>query len=373
MIASSSAQSIPAKSAPTVCIFPEVLESGIGRYAINLSHALMAEGARVDLFLTREYGDLIDHKPKGARLLVGDGSTKASLGKLYRYLRREKPDLLITAHNHVNAASILVKALAFVPTKLCVTIHTAMSRDDMSGNPRKKRIISQLCRMTYPFANKVVAVSNAVADDTTEYLGLARQKIDVIYNPVVKDDLFNTTSEADHPFFKSGEPVFLSLGRLSEQKDFLTLLKAFRLVRKKQKAKLLILGEGEDRKKLEAFIRENNLEGDVALLGFMQNAYAYLAKADAFVSSSLWEGLPTVLIEALALGVPIVATDCPGGSSEILAGGEYGLLVKMSNPSDLAAAMLTILKDPTPKSKLLARAKDFSFEASALSYLDLLT
>ncbi len=356
-----------------VCIYPEVLVSGIGRYAINLSEALIAEGVKVDLFLTQDIGDLKDQKPEGARVLFGGGSTKKSMLPLLKYLRNEKPDALITAHNHVNVTSILMKKLAFVPTKVMVTLHTAMSKDDHSMKPRVKRVTRELCRFSYPFSDYVVAVSNAVAEDTAEHLSLKRSKIDVAYNPVFSPELLELAEpKPDHEFFKQDAPIFISIGRLTEQKDYFTLIKAFAKVRENQEAKLIILGEGDDREGLEALVKELELSQDVSLPGFVDNPYAYLAASTAFVSSSAWEGLPTVVIESLAFGIPVVATDCPGGSSEILEDGKYGDLVAVADAAALANAMQTVLSKNHDLNLLKKRAAVFSREASAKAYLKLL-
>ncbi len=362
-----------AVSITRICIFPELLMSGIGRYAINLSKALMAEGIQVDMFLTKSEGLLMEQLPKEVRLFIGKGSTKKSLRKFYAYLRNEKPDALITAHNHVNISSIWIKKLAFVPTKIMITLHTAMSKDDHSLEPRKKRIIKELCRFSYPFADHIVAVSQAVANDTAKHLNLDNKKIAVAYNPVFSLDMLSRAEqEVQHPFFMQSAPVFISVGRLTEQKDYFTLLRAFALVRKQQEAKLLILGEGEDREGLEALSKELNIEEDVSLPGFLDNPYAYLKRSDVFVSSSGWEGLPTVVIEALALAKPVVATDCPGGTAEILENGKYGHLVAVANATDLAQAMHKSLSSNWNAETLQQRAQVFSLEASAKRYLELL-
>jgi len=356
-----------------ICIYPEVLVSGIGRYAINLSEALIDQGVQVDLFLTQDIGDLKDQKPKGARVLMGGGSTKKSLKPLFEYLRQEKPDALITAHNHVNVSSILVKKLAFVPTQIMVTLHTAMSKDDHSLKPRVKRVTRELCRFGYPFADHIVAVSNAVAEDTAEHLSISRKKIDVAYNPVFSPELLDLANEKpNHPYYQSNDPIFISIGRLTEQKDYFTLIEAFAKLRKDRPAKLIILGEGEDREGLETLIEKLELSNDVSLPGFVDNPYAFLAASTAFVSSSAWEGLPTVVIEALAFAVPVVATDCPGGTSEILEAGRYGELVPVADSAALAEGMLKILDLAFDPTELKSRAAVFSREASAKAYINLL-
>jgi glycosyltransferase involved in cell wall biosynthesis len=131
----------------------------------------------------------------------------------------------------------------------------------------------------------------------------------------------------------------MGIGRLAPKKDFPTLLRAFAEIRGKYRARLMILGEGPARGELEALVRELDLEADVALPGFVENPYAYLARANLFVLSSRWEGLPTVLIEAMFCGVPVVATDCPSGPREILGGGRYGTLVPVGDMDALTHAM----------------------------------
>jgi len=131
----------------------------------------------------------------------------------------------------------------------------------------------------------------------------------------------------------------LAVGRLTEQKAFDVLIRAFSYVRKNHPAHLLILGEGEERPALESLIRQLGLEQDVNLMGFVQNPYPYIVHASLFVLPSKWEGLPTVLVEALYLGTPIIATDCPGGSREILKDGQFGRLVPLDEPLILAKAI----------------------------------
>jgi glycosyltransferase involved in cell wall biosynthesis len=154
----------------------------------------------------------------------------------------------------------------------------------------------------------------------------------------------------EHPWFQAGQPpVILGVGRLEEQKDFPTLLKAFALLRKKVNARLVILGEGKLRAVLETLIQELGIENHVQLAGFTSNPYAFMKRADVFVLSSVLEGLPTVLIEAMALGTPVVSTDCKSGPKEITEHAGYGTLVPIQNPEALALALEKTLAAPKPK------------------------
>jgi glycosyltransferase involved in cell wall biosynthesis len=357
-----------------ICIFPDRIDDGgIDRYALNLAEGLLESGAEVDLFVTSGAGKLLPQRPKDSRLFVGGGSTKKSIVPFYHYLKNEKPDLLISANLYIDLVSIVVKALARVPTRHAVTLHTAFSQEDYRGKENLKKIYTQVCTWLYPRADHIVAVSNAVARDSQAYFKLKRP-IKVIYNPVITPSLYGKSSaEVKHPFYRNKTaPVLLAIGRLSAQKDFRTLLKAFAQVCKTQDAKLLILGEGEERPLLESLAKDLNLGDDLSMPGFVDNPYPYIKNADLLVSSSAWEGLPTVMIEALALGTPVVATDCPGGSGEILEGGTYGKLVEMKNPKALARAILETLHTATDKNKLQARGEIFSVEAAAKHYLKLL-
>ena len=159
---------------------------------------------------------------------------------------------------------------------------------------------------------------------------------------------------------------------MTTQKDFPTLLRAFARLRKQQPARLVILGEGKIKAALIALATELGILQDVALPGFVNNPLAWMSRSSVFVLSSVWEGFPGVLIEAMACGCPVVSTDCPSGPAEILNGGEYGRLVSMGDDGALAEAILTTLKKPLDSTKLRARAAEFSVERALDKYLEVL-
>src|SRR5262249_37227290 len=147
-----------------------------------------------------------------------------------------------------------------------------------------------------------------------------------------------------HPWFAPGSlPVILGVGRLTWQKDFPTLIKAFALVRSRQPARLLILGEGEKRLELETIVKELGLAADVCLPGYVDNPFAYMHRCSAFVLSSASEGLPNSLIEAMACGAPVISTDCASGTAEILENGRYGPLVPVGDVEAMATAISATL------------------------------
>jgi glycosyltransferase involved in cell wall biosynthesis len=219
----------------------------------------------------------------------------------------------------------------------------------------------------------VVAVSHGAADDLARTSGLPRDGVRVVYNPVITPALMALARQApDHPWFAPGQPpVILGVGRLTRQKDFPTLIRAFAEVRRRRVGRLIILGEGEDRPGLEALVRELGLADDVALPGFRDNAMAYMAGSAVFALSSVWEGLPTVLIEALAAGTRVVSTDCPSGPREILQEGRLGTLVPVGDAAALTGAMVVALDRPSGTVPLDALAP-FTRDAAVDNYLRLI-
>jgi len=224
-------------------------------------------------------------------------------------------------------------------------------------------------------ADAVIAVSHDVAEDIVRHTGLDRNQITTIYNPTVTPDLAEKAKlYVDHPWLTPGSPpVILGAGRLSPQKDFQTLIKAFARIRAVHPARLIILGEGKKRNQLQALAQSLGVGDDVALPGFVENPFAWMTRSSIFVLSSAWEGLPGVLIEALACGCPTVSTDCPGGAAEILANGLYGMLVPVGDDKALAEAILATLDTPPAPELLRKRAAQFSIEKAVNQYLEVLT
>jgi glycosyltransferase involved in cell wall biosynthesis len=292
------------------------------------------------------------------------------MGPLIRYLRRERPRVLISGISHANLVALWAVRLAGVNTPIVVTVHNTMSR----STPQRGRLVGgawrQLFRTFYPWASSIVAVSRGAAEDLARTSGLPRERVEVVYNPVITPALMALARETpDHPWLAPAQPpVVLGVGRLTRQKDFSTLIRAFAEVRRRRVARLLILGEGEERTRLHALVTELGLGDDVTLPGFRDNAMAYMRASRVFVLSSAWEGLPTVLIEALAAGARVVSTDCPSGPREILQEGRLGTLVPVGNPAALADAMIDALDGPSPAAPLEALAP-FTLDTAVDNYL----
>lgn len=365
---------------------PSLVSSGLTRVMLNLSDGLIELGYDVDIVVSRAVGDFREEVPSEAEIVSLNApvdhklSTPATrnitaLPGLILYLRRETPDVLLSAMNHGSVTSLLARRVARVDTRTAVTVHTHLSTHIQRFQNVRTRLTPAAINLFYRGANRVIAVSNGVADDLAMRTILQRDRIHVIYNPVVSPELLKKANEpVGHPWFEPGEPpVILSVGRLSDHKDYSTLIRAFDQLNSKQDARLIIVGEGNQRQRLEKLVENLGLSEVVDLPGFVGNPYSYMRAASLFVFSSLGdEGLPTVIIEALACQCDVVATDCPSGPAEILDNGTYGRLVPPKSPNELANSMMRSLNNPTDGNILLERALDFSISGATAEYVRLL-
>ncbi|HEV7368005.1 glycosyltransferase [Arenibaculum sp.] len=347
---------------------------GAERVMLLLAGGIARRGYPVDLVLVRREGAHAGSIPSEIRVVeLGTRRVLGSVPALVRYLRRERPSALLTALVHVNVGGLLAAA-ATRGIRVVVTEHNQISRNFASLTSRRLRSAYRLVPMMYRRAWGIVAVSGGVADDLAAFSGIGRDRIYVINNPIVTPDIEARAAEPlDHPWIgPQAPPLFLGVGRLTPQKDFPALVAAFALVRAGRRCRLAILGDGPERVAIEAEADRRGVRDDVLLPGFVDNPYAWMARASVFVLSSRFEGLPTVLVEALACGTTVVATDCPSGPREILENGRYGALVPAGDPEALAAAMRDALDRPRPRELLVRRAADYGLDAAVDRYLQLL-
>lgn len=330
-----------------VAIFTSNMDGGGAERAMaKLAGGIADQGYDVDLVLSRAEGHYLAEVPDTVRIVDLHASrVLASVPGLIRYLRRERPAAMLTSMNYVNVVGIWARALARVDTRLVVNEQNALSLETAHSSRRRHRFLPRLIGRFYPWADRIVSVARGTADDLARTTGLPRERIEVVHNPIVTPELMELAkAPVDHPWFRPGEPpVVVSVGRLSPQKDFGTLLRAFALVRDRRPARLVILGEGPERGSLEKLVSELGLVDAASLPGWVANPYPWMVHAGAYVLSSRWEGLPSVLIEALYCGVPIVATDCLSGPREILDDGEHGLLVPVGDVEALARGIESAL------------------------------
>jgi glycosyltransferase involved in cell wall biosynthesis len=326
-----------------VAIFVPTLEGGgVERVMLSLAAGFVARGYKVDLVVANARGKLLRKVPEKVRMVnLASSRVLASLPGLVKYLREQRPDTVIAAMDHSSIVALWARKLARVKTRVIATAHANISGVLDHSSRLRVQLLPLFMRLFYPWADEIVAVSKGVADDLAIRAHVPRERIKVIYNPALNGALFEKARlAAKHSWFAPNQPpVILGVGRLSIEKGFDVLIRAFAQVRQQRHVKLVILGEGDQRPYLEALSRELGVHKDVCLAGYEDNPYAYMARARVFVLPSHSEGFGLVLIEALALGLPIVSTDCGGGSREILQDGRYGDLVPVGNVESLANAI----------------------------------
>lgn len=356
-----------------IAIFlPSLAGGGAERVMLNLANFWANRGCKVDMVLVSAHGIYLDQlSPKVRVIDLNASRTLSSLFGLVSYLRHNRPHAVLAAMEHANLVAIWARLIARVKTKVAVSVHCSLANYAQPGVSRLHKLLPLLAAKFYKYADVRIAVSKGVAQEFSQVTNINSAAYTVIYNPitVAEGSLHQSQESILHPWFgSSGNPVILAAGRLSAQKDYATLLRAFALMKGEQKAKLMILGEGEKRDELECLAKHLGIDADVCFFGHVPNPYSYMTSATLFVLSSIYEGFGNVLVEAMACGTPVISTDCPYGPGEILQDGKYGALVPVGDVSALAEAMLQTIRHPINPVLLRARAAEFSVQASAQEY-----
>jgi glycosyltransferase involved in cell wall biosynthesis len=363
-----------AENRPHIAIFISFSgRGGVERMVTNLARGLLEAGCRVDMVIARARGEHLEFIPEGVnQIRLGKKHTLSSLPELVRYLKIEKPDALLAAKDRGIKVAVMARRLSGFEGRLVGRIGTTVSEAISGKGPLRKWAWYTGMRLFYPHTDHIVAVSDGVCADIKSITGMPPSRVTTVANPVISDELMEKSREAvNHPWFTdSNEPTILGVGRLTEQKDFTTLIRAFALVRERSACKLVILGEGRQREQLKDLISSLGLNNDVFLPGFEPNPYAWITASSLFVLSSKWEGSPNVLTESLALGTPVVSTDCRSGPKEILQDGKYGKLVAVGDFKGLAEAMVRTLEQPLPPETLREASANHTVEASSRMYLE---
>src|SRR3989338_5718513 len=301
-----------------------------------------------------------------------------ALLKLIVYLRKERPDIFVAAFPHINVLAMMAKVISGVQAKVILTDHNhfwGLARNARSLYRRffGMFILPHLMRIFYPLSDVVICASEGVAESILDVVKIP-DKVKVIYYPVATDKIQEWAQEpVSHPWFLQSEiPGVLGAGRLINQKDFPTLLRAFKLVIQVKPARLVILGEGKDRRQLEKLAQILGISENVAFIGFQINPFKYMKRARVFVLSSLHEGFGNVLVEAMACGTPVISTDCKSGPGEIIENGKSGILVPVSDYQSLSKAIIKVLSDDYLWQKFsaegLEKVKYFSVEKNIKGY-----
>ncbi len=354
-------------------VMPHFRAGGAERVTLLLANELVTRGLHVGIAVYSRKGEFLDRiDPRVFVEEIGGGGWMSAILPLSRLVRRTRPKALVGVMVSCNVAAVVAGRLARTTARIVLTEHNQVdkSADFFGGNSRSYRAIP----WTYPYADLIVCVSDGVRDSLCRYARMKPDKMHVIHNPIVSSDLIDKAAQpCPHPWATdTGVPLILAVGRLATAKNYPMMLRAFAILRRQRRARLLILGNGQARDSLAALIVELGVSGDVELHGYSANPYAFMSRASLFVLSSSWEGFPTVLVEALACGSPVVSTDCPSGPREILLDGELGALVPVGDDAALAEAMMRALDAPARRETLMARGRGFSVERAADAYARLL-
>lgn len=291
---------------------------------------------------------------------------------LYGVLWRRRPAVLLSTLNLSNIFAVLAGRLIFWGRRPRIIIREATAPTAfLKTEGGRFCILYYLARCFYRYADLVIAPSEAVRRDLIDHFSIPEDKIKLIYNPSKNVEIVKAAQDQiSHRFFDDAGVIFVAVGRLVPQKGYDVLLTAFsRIYHQNESVRLIILGEGPDRAALEKQCEDLGICAAVDMIGFIDNPYPYIAKSDVFVLSSRVEGLPNVLIQALACGKTIVATDAPGGAAEILGGGAYGYLVPPDDPCGLADKMLYALGHRFPEPLLKERSGMFDADIIFQHYM----
>lgn len=354
---------------------PTMGQGGAERVTLTLLQHLDRERFDVSLVLMRHEGNWLDQVPHYVRVhVLGSSTLWTAWFPLAKLLYGSKPDVLFSPGG-TDVAAIIAKHLVHSPSRVVLSERGALYRGRRTF---KRRLVVWFKRFSYPFADQLTAVSQGVKDEMVSVLGLAADRIKVIYNPIVDEKLEAQMREpATHPWFYENVPIILGVGRLVPEKDFAMLLRAFARVHKQRPVRLVILGEGPLRTNLIDLAAQLEVQDDVCLAGFDQNPFKYMSRCSVFVLSSRHEGLPGVLIQAMACGAPVISTDCPYGPAEIICEpGRDGILVPVGDAEAMADKIGYLVDHPTVAKEMglegQAGVCRFGVEKAVLEYTRLL-
>ena len=355
-------------------LLPDLRGGGAERVCLNLANEFASRGLAVRMVLMRAEGELLPLlDPRVEVVNLGAARVRNALWPLVRHLRRARPAALLANMWPLTFIAALARKLSSVDCRVVAVEHTTWSATPLLASRYAAFKFKASMRWLQPRADALLAVSRGAADDLVQFAGLPQGSVQAQYNPIVARApraAPNTPVERETAWWHGNHRRLLAVGTLKAVKDFPTLLRAFARLREQVDARLLILGEGDERPTLEALVHELGLEHAVELPGFAVDPAPYYARADLFVLSSTHEGFGNVIAEALDHGVPVVSTDCPSGPREILQDGKYGSLVPVGDAEALAQAMLASLQTTHNHAALKTRARDFAVDTIADQYLD---
>jgi glycosyltransferase involved in cell wall biosynthesis len=341
---------------------------------LDLAREFTRLGHVVELVLMEAKGEFLPEAVREFSVIdLATRRTRVVSFPLAKYLRRRKPACLIANMWPLTSAAVLGRLLSFQRCRLLLVEHNTLTQQYSSWGKLHYGVLVASMFASYRFADVVAAVSEGSALDTAMLAGMDPNQVKVLHNPIPlrSRSIPPLSSLADTLWDCPPGQRILTVGSLKDQKNHQLLLRAFARLQHPD-ARLMLLGQGENLAALRVLVEHLGISDRVIFAGFHADPAPFYSTADLFALSSNYEGLPTVLIEALGFGLPIVATDCPSGPAEILGNGRYGALVPVGDAEALAAAIEEALDAPVDRTALMRRAADFAPETAAIKYLDIL-
>ena len=358
-------------------LLPNLGGGGAERISLDLAREFAWAGHEVEFVLLRAEGEFLPEAEKTSIAVVDLGIDRIRRlpRALSAYLSRSRPDALIATMWPLTPLAVLARILSGHRCRLMLAEHNMLSIQYEKHGWLHRLILRLTMALGYRGADAVLGVSEGVVDDMARLAALPARRLHVVHNPIAQPAMSDavTLEKADKLWGVPRGDRILAVGRFKAQKNYPLLLRAFAKLPSIRDARLMLLGTGEEEAELRALAGTLGAADRVIFAGFQPDPAPFYRTADLFVLSSDHEGLPTVIIEALACGLPVVSTDCPAGPAEILERGKYGALVPMRDESALAEAMATALAQNHDPELLRARAQDFSSERAAAHYLALLS
>tara|TARA_Y100000590_G_scaffold465489_1_gene637936 strand:+ start:2186 stop:3319 length:1134 start_codon:yes stop_codon:yes gene_type:complete len=352
-------------------IIPDLRVGGAERVYLNLAISWKKKGYEVIFILMNLNGEFIDLIPKDIKIhSLNVKKIRNIIFPLFKLLKNNKIDVIIAAMWPLTSAVVVSWLLSGRKNTLYLAEHVHLSSSCKYEIHFPLFLLKYILKLTYPLAQGIICVSNGVKQDLCSFVKI-NDKIKVIYNPISKkyNNIKPSLSFKNNLWGKKVKFRILSVGSLKEQKDHKTLIQAFSLLVKEFNCKLVIVGDGHLKNELNSQIDELGLQDRVNLVGYYKDPSMWYKTADLFILSSRWEGFANVIVESLQFGLQVVSTDCLSGPSEILAKGEYGTLVPISNPIKLYQSMKKVLEIKYNKKKLIKRSLDFNIDKISEEYL----
>ncbi|MDN5872258.1 MAG: glycosyltransferase [Nitrococcus sp.] len=348
---------------------------GIGKDMTNLMNAMADAGGSVDMLIHEAAAPGLPFLSKSINVIkFGDGGRFARVRTLARYMRDTKPAAILSTKERESQALVIARRMTGSSARAVIRVGTTHSELLRFRHWWQRIPTRYAIRATYRAADTIICISQGVADDTRQFAGVPAHKIRLLPNTSIAPDIEDQAAKpVAHPWLQATDsPIVLAVGRLVKVKDYPTLMRAFEILRRTRLCRLVILGEGKERTMLQRLVRELHIEADVSMPGYVGNPYAFMKRAALLVHSSRVEGFGNVIAEALAVGTPVVSTDCRHGPREILDNGRFGPLVAVGDVEGLAEAMRQTLDQPHPPEFLRQAADPYRVERIVHRYLDTL-